>query len=413
MSATATSLDNRAARRLWLSSVGLATTPIARLPEDDREQVVRGAPQRLRDILAIVESLGYVQLDSIQNITRAHHHILWSRNQHYREPMLDALLGEQRVVFEHFSHDACVLPMQSYPWWRRQFPRMRERLQGSNGYHAVPDQDELDAVRRRIADSGPLCTSAFESPAHAKAMWSRPSHKRALDYLWFTGALATSHRHHFTKYYDLAERIIPDALRTRSIAETQQIDWLCRGALQRLVFATHGDLQRFWNAVSVAEARDWLARARHVGPVSVETAQGKRLTLHAAANLAERLADAPVPTSRLRIINPFDPAVRDRRRLRWLFGVDYRNEIFVPAARRRFGYYVYLLLEGDRFVGRLEARADRRAGSIDVCRLWSEPGVRWAAARFARLDAELARLARMIGVDAVRWTCAREAIAHP
>ena len=289
--------------------------------------------------------------------------------------------------------------------------------QGSSGYHAVPGPDELDAVRRRIAEIGPLCTTAFQSPAQAEApvttMWSRPSHKRALDYLWFTGVLATSHRQYFTKYYDLAERIIPEPVRTQRVDDSRQIDWLCRGALQRLVFASAGDLQRFWNAVSLVEARVWLANDPHVIEVSVQTAQGRHLTLYAAPDITHRLDDAPTPTSRLRIINPFDPAVRDRRRLHWLFGVDYTNEIFVPAAQRRFGYYVYLLLEGDRFVGRLEARADRRAGSIEVCRLWSEPGVRWAAARFARLDGELARLARMIDVDAVHWTCAREAIAHP
>ncbi len=115
----------------------------------------------------------------------------------------------------------------------------------------------------------------------------------------------------------------------------------------------------------------------------------------------------------MRIINPFDPAVRDRRRLRWLFGFDYTNEIFVPAAKRRYGYYVYPLLEGDRFVGRLEARANRRTGVLEVCRLWRETSVRWPPSRLERLAAELARLARMIGVGTVEWRCEFHAESPP
>ena len=113
------------------------------------------------------------------------------------------------------------------------------------------------------------------------------------------------------------------------------------------------------------------------------------------------LAAAPAPTSRLRILNPFDPVIRDRNRLQRLFGFDYRIEIFVPAAKRIWGYYVYPLLEGDRFVGRLEAKADRTAGTLTVERMWPEPGIAWTDTRDAKLDAELTRFARLAGVDTV------------
>jgi uncharacterized protein len=95
--------------------------------------------------------------------------------------------------------------------------------------------------------------------------------------------------------------------------------------------------------------------------------------------------------------------IRDRNRLTRLFGFDYRIEIFVPAAKRLWGYYVYPLLEGDRFVGRIEVKADREKGELSVHNLWHEPGVKWTDARAARLDAELARMARFIGADEVVW----------
>ena len=107
------------------------------------------------------------------------------------------------------------------------------------------------------------------------------------------------------------------------------------------------------------------------------------------------MSEATATSSRLRSINPFDPIVRDRARLKRIFGFDYRIEIFVPVAKRKWGYYVFPLLEGDRFVGRMEAKADRDQSVLTITSVWSEPGVKWTAPRLAKLDAELTRFARL------------------
>ena len=104
-------ISNREARRLWLNLQGLAQ-----------------APTKNVDILEIIKKLGFVQLDSIRNVTRAHHHILWSRNQRYREPVIEHLLAKERSIFEHFTHDASVLPMEYYPMWTRQFTRLEAHV---------------------------------------------------------------------------------------------------------------------------------------------------------------------------------------------------------------------------------------------------------------------------------------------
>jgi uncharacterized protein YcaQ len=149
----------------------------------------------------------------------------------------------------------------------------------------------------------------------------------------------------------------------------------------------------------------WSAKnAKRLVPVEVETNDGDWFPSIAPADIEERLANTPSPTSRLRILNPFDPAIRDRSRLMRLFGFDYTIEIFVPAAKRRWGYYVYPLLEGDRFVGRIELKADRNAGTLTFDRLWVEDGVQWTGPREAKLAAELDRMARFVGVDDVIWT---------
>lgn len=142
-------------------------------------------------------------------------------------------------------------------------------------------------------------------------------------------------------------------------------------------------------------------------PVDIETAEGTWLPAHATPDIESRLAAAPELSTRLRIINPFDPAFRDRARTQRLFGFHYRNEMFVPRTKRQFGYYVYPLLEADRFVGRLEAKADKPNDTLTITGFWPEPGTRWGAGRRARLDAELARFARLGGLADVTWTCPR------
>jgi uncharacterized protein len=387
-------ISNREARRLWLNLQGLAEAPVGNC-----------AP------LEIIKALGFVQLDSIRNVTRAHHHILWSRNQNYREPMLGHLLANERSIFEHFTHDASVLPMEYYPMWRRQFARLEARVSQHESYRKARLNGEHEAIKKRIEAEGALSTLAFESKILGKReMWDRPPHKGALDHLWYAGELATSHRSNFIKYYDLRERVIPPERLAANLADCDQIDWLCRSALDRLGFATPGEVQRFWAATSAAEVKSWFAGASNqLEVVEIETAAGDWVNCFAPSNVEELLNAIATPTSRLRIINPFDPIARDRDRLLRLFGFDYRIEIFVPPTKRKWGYYVYPLLEGDQFVGRVELKADRKKAVLEVKRLWAEVGVRWTDVRAEKLDAELARLARLVDVSTIDWKCPRRA----
>jgi uncharacterized protein YcaQ len=375
-------IPNRAARRLWLAAQGLAAPPTGPL-----------------DVAALITRLGFVQLDTIQVVARAHHHILWSRNQHYREPMLNDVMARDRNVFEHFTHDASVLPMAFLPMWQRQFRRKKAYLEGTKWFSSMLDAQGRAQIKVRITNEGPLSTHAFDTKvAGPKQMWARPPHKLALDYMWYAGELATCHREGVTKFYDLAERVFPAGLRAQTHADDAQLDWLCHAAIDRLGFGTAADIQKFWDASDLSEVRNWASTAPLV-EVSLEGADGTWTSALAPLDIEARLATMPEATSRLRILNPFDPAIRDRVRLKRLFGFDYRVEMFVPAAKRIWGYYVFPLLEGDRFVGRIEVKADRAKGALSVLNLWVEPDVQWTTARAGKLEAELARMARFVGVD--------------
>ncbi len=374
-------ISNKDARRLWLDAQALARPPT-------------GNP----DLLAIIKQLGYIQLDTIQTVSRAHHHILWSRAQHYREPMLEKLLSTDRALFEHFTHDASVLPMDIYPAWRRQFTRLEAKVRKWEWHRNMLDADGRNLLIERIEKEGPLSTAAFDTKVvnPKPKMWNRPPHKLALDYLWYAGTLSTSHRENFKKFYDLSTRIIPPHLFEDHWPDTKQIDWLIRGALERLAFANEGEIKRFWDAMSAKTVKAWMAEhGPGLTPVEIQAADKTWHKAHALPDIEARLAAAPKPTARLRILNPFDPVIRDRKRLKRLFGFDYRIEIFVPAAKRDYGYYVYPLLEGSRLIGRADITADRKAKTLTLKKLWPEQGVKWTQAHARKLDTELARFAKL------------------
>ena len=383
-------IRNRDARRLWLWSTGLASAPVGNL-----------------ELMETIRRLGFVQIDTIRNVTRAHHHILWTRNQNYREKMLWPLLGRDRAIFEHFTHDASLIPMEYLPYWQRQFERLGKKAANAEWYQSGLGQDEINNIRNRIEREGALSTHAFDTRIEgAREMWARPPHKKALDQMWYAGELATCFRENFVKFYNLGERVFPAHLRNGA-EDHEQVNWLCCNALDRLSFGTSGEIQRFWEAVATNEARQWCAGHQDLVPVEIEGANRQYFSAWAPPDIEHRLAQAPTPSIRLRILNPFDPSIRDRMRLKRLFGFDYRNEMFVPAAKRKWGYYVYPLLEGDRFVGRIELKADRAKGWMRVVGFWPEPKVKWGVARTGKLDAELLRFARLAGIADVSWATRR------
>ena len=371
---------------MLLHSQGLGTAPTGKL-----------------DLSQLIHNLGYVQLDTIQIVSRAHHHIIWSRNNNYRETMLNKHL-KARNIFEHFTHDASVLPMEFYPYWRGQFERLKNRVEASAWFKKMPNDAGIAAIKDRIAEEGALSTHAFQTKIEGKKeMWSRPPHKHALDYLWFSGELSTCHRDGFTKHYDLSERVIPKQFREQKFSHANQVDWLCRAALERLGAGTLTEVRCFWDATSVDDAKRWAARS-DVVPVEIEGHDRSTVSGIACADIEEKLATLTPPTSRLRILNPFDPVVRDRKRLHRLFGFEYRVEMFVPKAKRKWGYYIFPILEGDRFIARLEAKAHRKSSTLVASKIWVEPRVNWTERHDEKLGKELVRLARLANCKEVTWT---------
>jgi uncharacterized protein YcaQ len=366
---TPISISADEAAALLLQSQGLLDSPSRRATRAS----LHGAIRRL----------GYVQIDSINVVARAHDLILRARFENYRPEQLSRLVSKDRVLFENWVHDAAMIPVDFASQWRhiqRVYAKARrERMAGRSGTRQFGRL--CNQVRRRIEEEGPLMSSDFEDPrAKSGTWWSWKPAKVALEYLWRTGELVICERENFHKRYELTERFLPDLCMAKPATRRQFVDWACSSALERLGTATNRDLSDYWGHLSAADASAWCARAIARGDaVPVEIASkgpGRPRQAVAVTGWRERLNRVPESPAGVRLLAPFDPVIRDRTRLKHLFDFDYRFEAFVPAARRRHGYYTMPLWRGTRAIGRFNPKLDRAADTLQVRGLCLEPDVR-------------------------------------
>jgi uncharacterized protein YcaQ len=384
------------ARLLLMGSLGLLEDP--------------ARPAKVSALGKLVERMGFVQLDSINVVERAHHLTLWSRLAGYRHEHFAALLEKNRSLFEHWTHDASAIPTKWFAHWKPRFDRTRERV-ANNGWWKERIGAEpvkvIDAVRERIAREGPLRSKDFEHDraGASSAWWGWKPQKAALEFLWWTGELVVSRRDGFQKVYDLTERVFPEEHAAPRPSEREHTEWACGTALERLVVATPKELAEFWAAVDIARARAWCEEAVREGrliPVGVESyGTGKVTQSFAAADWERKLKSLPPAPELVRLLSPFDPVLRDRARALRLFGFDYRFEAFVPGPKRQYGYYVLPILEGDRLVGRLDPKFERREGVLKIHQVYWEPDVRLTRSRRKNLEAAVESLARLVGAERI------------
>ncbi|GAB5374670.1 MAG: crosslink repair DNA glycosylase YcaQ family protein [Acuticoccus sp.] len=389
---TPVAISNRTARAIFMERHGLAG-------QHDWQAPGSG-------LLPLVDHLGFVQVDSINTVERAHHMILSARSRRYRPQHLKRLLERDRTLFEHWTHDAALIPTRFFPHWQLRFARDREKLSKRwRNWRGSAFEAKLDEVRDHIREHGAVTTRTVGEGEERKSggWWEWHPSKTALEFLWRTGELAVCRREGFIKVFDLTERVVPAEVRATVPSPADTIDWACNSALDRLGFATSGELAAFWDAVTPQEAKDWCARrlGTDLVTVTVETGEGPRL-LFARPDLVDTLADVPEPPDRLRILSPFDPLLRDRRRAERLFDFFYRIEVFVPAPKRRYGYYVFPVMEKDRMIGRIDMKR-MHDGTLCVSAFWPEPWVTLGKGRLSRLEAELSRVARFCGCACVTF----------
>jgi uncharacterized protein YcaQ len=373
------------ARRVVLGAQGLAVPRPAGEP---------GA----RQVRAMVERLGVVQIDSVNVLQRAHYLPAFSRLGPYPLEALDRLAYyAPRRLFEYWGHEASLLPVRLQPHLRWRMERAADEAWG--GMRRVHrDRPELVArVLEDIRALGPVAASEIadeERPKRTGPWWDWSDVKRAVEFLFWSGQVTSARRRGFERLYDVPERVLPAeilAVPTPPVEDAQRE--LVRTAARACGLATERDLRDYFR-LPVADARARVAELAEAGELVPVAVEGWRETayLHAGARVPRRAGTAA-------LLAPFDPLIWERARTARLFGMRYRIEIYVPAPKRVHGYYVLPFLLGDTLVARVDLKADRQAGVLRVQAAHAEPGA--PADTPEALRAELELMAGWLGLEGV------------
>ena len=335
--------------------------------------------------MRVVDRIGSLQFDPLEVAGRNHDLILLARVAGYERSWTDRLLYEDRVLFEANNKGLSLLPTAELPWYRLTWDRARvEHEGGAFDEHAPLVEELLERIRR----DGPLSSTDVEPRAMIDWYWRPTNQVRAiLEALGEAGILGLARREGNRRVYDLAERLFPAALLAERQDEREQRRHrlLSRYRAHGLLGAT-GQTELWYGTGRTAaerrELRSELVEAGAIVPAAVEGIRGDRFVLadelpildRAEREVAAGLEPNGAPPG-VSFVAPLDPLAWDRDLLRSLFDFDYVWEVYVPPAKRRWGYYVLPILYGDRLVGRIEPRIERATRSLRIVGLWWEADV--------------------------------------
>ncbi|MDE0062563.1 MAG: winged helix DNA-binding domain-containing protein [Gammaproteobacteria bacterium] len=357
-------------RRKLTPSTALRRIALAHQGLIGRRRLGRG----LDGVRKTLDRLGYVQIDTISVVARAHHHTFWSRVSGYRDDLINRLI-RRGEAFEYWSHAAAYLPMRHY---RFSLPAMRAFKNGEERWMRSQEPKLMRSVLDRIRHEGPLRARDFvDSPRGSPGWWDWKPAKGALEQLFMQGDLMCVRRDGFEKVYDLTERVLPrDAVTSEPSVEghaAHLVDATLRahGLAAPRAF-TYGICLGNRNAPTRAAVKDLLRRAVGDGTLTTAMASDGRVFYGRPEALAERPRKPP-PV--VRILSPFDNSIIQRDRAHGLFEFDFQLECYVTEAKRRWGYFCLPILLGDTFVGRMDCKAHRTSGVFEIRHLHLEKPV--------------------------------------
>ncbi|MEN8209352.1 MAG: crosslink repair DNA glycosylase YcaQ family protein, partial [Candidatus Fermentibacteria bacterium] len=309
----------------------------------------------------IIDHLGYIQIDTISVVQRAHHHTLWTRYSGYHPDMLHKLQAVDREIFEYWGHAASYLPMRDYRYYTYRMKNFSDPMDKWAKDRLKKCGHLMDEVLSRIRKEGALGSKDFKSNQDVKRQqwWDWKPAKTALELLFWRGELMVTRRDNFHRIYDLTERVLPEGTDT-SMPETDELGrFLVRRALKAQGIATLSDIVKHIHAGGrdvVKTAVVSLLEQQVIIPVSIE-GDGAYYTL---SDQLEYLPADSKGSRDVHILSPFDNLIILRDRLSRLFKFDYTLECYTPKNKRQYGYFVLPVLWGTEFVARLDPKADRK-----------------------------------------------------
>ncbi len=375
-----------AARRIALAAQGFAEPRPA-------------GPVTARHVRRVLDRIALLQIDSVNVLVRSHYLPLFSRLGPYPHALLEQLAyARKRELFEYWAHEASLLPLAIQPLlrWRMEDARTGIGLYKDLTAFARERGDYLDRVRAEIGDRGALGASELTEAGPSRgAWWGWSDGKIALEYLFWAGEVTTATRRNFERVYDLPERVLPDAvLASPAPARDEAQRALLRLSLQAHGIASERCLRDYFR-LGIDDGRARLAELVEAGEALPVEIRGLERPYY-----LDPSAKHPRRIEACALLSPFDSLVFERDRTQTLFGFRYRLELYTPAEKRQYGYYVLPFLLGDRIAARVDLKSDRATSRLLVHAAYGEPGEDTRAVVSA-LAAELLLMAQWLGLERV------------
>ncbi len=380
------------ARRVAVAAQGFGQTRPAR-------------PPTRADLSRLIRRIHLLQLDSVSVAVRAHYAPVFSRLGSYDRELLDGAAWRHsarrpRLLVEYWAHEAALMPVDDWPLMRW---RMREYVHGRWGADIVKRNPALvEEVVAAVAELGPSTAGQIEAylqtarrpgggAARDREWWNRSDTKWVAEALFASGVFTNAHRAGFARHYDLVERVLPPEVLARRVDDDEALRELTLRAATALGVATEADIRDYFR-LRPAEVRPALAGLVRAGELESVDVDGWPAPAYLRSG--QRVPRSDRGTA---LLCPFDPLIFFRPRVERIFGFDYRIEIYTPAAKRRFGYYVWPFLLDGELVARVDLKADRAAGVLRVPGAFLEPG-RDPGPVAAALALELRTMADWLGL---------------
>ncbi len=338
-------------------------------------------------VLHTIKQLGYVQIDSIHVVERAHHHVLHNRVADYQPQWLAQLL-EQQQIFEYWSHAAAYLPMADY-----RFSLYRKaQLQGGKKHWFAKDDAQMQLVRAKIRAEGPLKAADFAKPAGAKTggWWNWQPAKQALEQLFMQGELMVVRRENFQKVYDLTENVLPSNLNCQVPTTEEYAEHLIMRYLQSHAFGTASQIS-YLRPEMKKPVQQLLQEFASSALIASFQFAGQRYYWLPSLSLTSAAKES------VHLLNPFDNLVIQRQRLQHWFDFDYQIEVYVPAERRKIGYYSLPMLFHGQMVGQVDVKACRKTGVLFLQNFVLQDQMLWQEQFAELLKQALQRYAKFNG----------------
>ena len=336
-----------------------------------------------RSVLDVARKIHSIQIDTISVVTRSHNLTTWNRFPKYKEGEVWKVQKEGKL-FEWWSHAMCLMPMETYPFtaWRKQF--YPDDLWDSFKKWSIENKDTIEQVYQKVKMDGAVNSASLgERKAKSDGWWDWKAEKRALEYLFYTGRLMVPYRKGFQKHYDLTDRVLPAGIDSEPLSDDEAAEFVVLTTLASLGLGSQEDVRTymgrmpsrvFWKnkAAAVEEYLEEFVRDGVIEEVSIPTLKDRYFVLRKNLRRLRKAFNKDGDQAPVKFLSPFDNIIRERHFPKKIWSFEYALECYTPADKRKHGYFTLPLLDGTNLVGRVDAKAHRNEGVLELKSLYLE-----------------------------------------